>query len=59
MSAVLVAFLASLGGSVWIFTKLQDKTGSGNYKNALIGTLVVFVILFIVVFTLFKMLAPN
>jgi hypothetical protein len=57
MSAFLLALLFSLGASTWVYTKLQNKTGYGNQKNALIGSGVCFVILFIVVFSLAKMLS--
>jgi hypothetical protein len=55
MNAVLVAFLMALGASVWVFTKLQDRTGYGNQKSALTGAGVSFVLIFLVVFTLAHM----
>jgi hydrogenase-4 membrane subunit HyfE len=58
MSA-LFALIASFSVSVWIFTKLQNKTGYGNNKNAMIGAAVVFVLGFIVIFSLANLLSPN
>lgn len=59
MSAVLLAFMLSVGASVWVFTKLQNRSGYGNAKTALIGTAVAFVLLFIVVFSVSKMVLHN
>lgn len=56
MSAGVVALLASISISVWAFTKLQQRTGYGNDKTAVKGAAVVFVIVFIVVFTLGHMI---
>jgi uncharacterized membrane protein SpoIIM required for sporulation len=52
MTAALLALLIAGGSSVWIFTKLQNRTGYGNNQNAIIGAAVVFVLLFVVVFSL-------
>lgn len=52
MSAALIAFLFSIGTSTWVFVKLHGKTGYGNSQSAFIGAGVVFVIAFIVIFTL-------
>lgn len=51
MSAAVVALLVAISSSVWVFTKLQNKTGYGNNQNAIIGAAVFFVIAFIVIFT--------
>lgn len=56
MSAALVALLVSLGGATWVYTKLQNKTGYGNNRSAIIGAAVVFVIAFIVVFSVGHMI---
>jgi len=56
MSAGFVAFLAAISASVWTFTKLQNKTGYGNNQSAITGAAVVFVLAFIVVFSLGHML---
>lgn len=56
MSAALVALLVSLGGATWVYTKLQNKTGYGNNRSAIIGSAVVFVIAFIVVFSVGHMI---
>jgi hypothetical protein len=52
VSAGVLAFIVALSSSVWVFTKLQNKTGYGNNSNAIKGAAVVFIIAFIVVFTL-------
>lgn len=52
MSAGLVAFLASLGVATWVYTKLRNRTGAGNNQSAYIGAAVVFVICFVVIFTI-------
>lgn len=52
MSAGIVALLVAISSSVWVFTKLQNKTGYGNNQSAVIGAAVVFVLAFIVVFSL-------
>ena len=56
MSAGLIALLCSAGAATWVFTKLQNRTGYGNNRDAIIGAVVVFVICFIVVFSLAHML---
>jgi hypothetical protein len=52
MKAVLVAFLVALSVSVWSYTKLQRQTGQGNAKSTLQGVALIFVLAFIIVFTL-------
>lgn len=52
MSAALVALLVAVGSATWAYTKLQNKTGYGNNRSAIIGAGVVFVIAFIVIFSL-------
>jgi len=52
LSSLLIAFLLSLGASTWVFTKLQNRTGAGNNRSALQATAVVFIIAFILVFTI-------
>jgi hypothetical protein len=59
VSAFFVALLASIGLSTWAYTKLQNKTGYGNGKNALSGTAVVFVISFVVIFTIMHMVMGH
>ena len=55
MNAALLALLISISGSVWVFTKLQNKTGYGNNQSAFIGSAVTFVLGFIVIFSLAHM----
>ncbi|HSX05959.1 MAG TPA: hypothetical protein VLF69_05795 [Candidatus Saccharimonadales bacterium] len=52
MSSLLLAFLVSLGASTWVFTKLQNRTGAGNNGSAIKATVVVFIVAFILVFTI-------
>lgn len=37
MGPLFTASLLAIGGGVWIFTKLQDRTGNGNSRGALLG----------------------
>lgn len=37
MSNFLIALLSAVSIGVWIFTKLDRSTGSGNSRNAAIG----------------------
>lgn len=59
MSAIFLALLLSGGASVWVFTKLQNQTGYGNTQTTLTGTAIVFVLLFITVFSISKMVLHN
>lgn len=59
MSAALVALLASISVATWAYTKMQDHTGYGNSKNAIAGSAVVFVLAFIIIFSLAHLLTPN
>ena len=52
MSAGIVAFLVAISTATWTFTKLQNKTGYGNNQSAIIGATIVFILAFIVVFTI-------
>jgi hypothetical protein len=52
MKAVLIAFVVALSVSVWSYTKLQRQAGQGNAKSTLQGVALIFVLTFIVVFTL-------
>jgi len=56
MSASIVAFLVAISTATWTFAKLQNRTGYGNNRAAVIGAAVVFVLAFIVVFTLGRMI---
>lgn len=56
MNAALLALLISGGSSVWIYTKLQNKTGYGNSKSAAKAALIVFAAGFVVVFSIGKMI---
>lgn len=55
MRALLVALLAGLSVSVWSYSALQRQNGYGNGATVLKGVILIFVITFIVVFTLGQM----
>lgn len=55
MSAALLALLVAGGCSVWVYTKLQNRTGYSNNKSAIQGSAVVFIVGFIVVLTIARM----
>jgi len=55
MRAVLIALLAGLSVSVWSYSALQRQNGYGNTTTVLRGVILIFVITFIVVFTLGRM----
>ena len=52
MKAAFIALVAAVSISVWSYTKLQSHTGYGNASTTAKGTAIVFVISFIVVFTI-------
>ena len=52
MAAALVALVAAISISTWTYTRLQDRTGYGNTAPALRGTVVVFIITFVVVLSI-------
>jgi len=52
MKALLLASLISISVSVWSYTKLQSHTGYGNTGATLKGTVIVFIITFVVVLTI-------
>lgn len=59
MSIGIIAFFLAAGSSGWLFTKLQNRTGQGNNQPAIIGAAVIFVIVFIVVWSLGQFLPKN
>lgn len=56
MNAALLALLIAMSSGVWIYTKLQQKTGYGNSSSAIKGAAIAGVIIFILVFTLGRMI---
>ena len=52
MTAALLALIIAISASVWSYTKLQSHTGYGNARTTIKGAAVVFVMTFIIVFTL-------
>lgn len=49
------ALLFSVGAATWIYTKLSARSGYGNTKNALIGAAIAGLLLFIVVYSIARM----
>jgi hypothetical protein len=45
----------ALGAGTWVFTKLQNRNGYGNSKNALIGAAIVSVLVLFVIYSLARM----
>jgi hypothetical protein len=52
MKAALLALLVAISTSVWSYSRLQGHTGYGNAKTTVKGAAIVFVIAFVVVFTI-------
>lgn len=50
MGPFFTAFLLAVGGGTWTYTKLQQHTGYGNSKNAVIGAAVAALGLFLFVY---------
>ncbi|QQS18986.1 hypothetical protein IPL68_02950 [Candidatus Saccharibacteria bacterium] len=52
MSPVFVALLFAVGVGTWVYTKLQQRTGYGNSKDALKGAAIAGGIAFVVLLTI-------
>ena len=52
MSPVFVALLLAIGVATWVYTKLQQRTGYGNSKDAFKGAAIAGGIAFVVLLTL-------
>lgn len=48
----MIAFLCAVGGSTWVYTKLQQRSGYGNTASVAKGTAVAGAVIFIVVYTI-------
>jgi uncharacterized protein with PQ loop repeat len=48
------ALLFAIGVTAWMYSKMSQRTGSSNAKPAIIMSLVVGIIAFIVFFTILK-----
>jgi hypothetical protein len=59
MNVLLVSIIFSLGASTWIYVKIQRQSGAGNNQSALMGAALAFFVIFIVVFSLGRMLPSN
>lgn len=58
MANWLIAFLFSVGVTVWLYTKFMRKTGN-NSQSSIVGSAVVGVLLFIISFMVLSTLTPN
>lgn len=56
MSNFLIAFLAALGATVWIYSKMMKSTG-GITKNAIIVSGIIGFIIFIFLITIINMIS--
>jgi hypothetical protein len=52
MSPVFVALLFAVGVATWVYTKLQQRTGYGNSKDAFKGAAIAGGIAFVVLLTI-------
>jgi hypothetical protein len=52
VKAAILALIISISVSVWSYTKLQNHTGYGNAKTTIKGAALVFVITYVVAFTI-------
>lgn len=50
MGPLFTSLLLAVGVAAWVFVKLQDKTGHGNSKNAVVGAGMSGSVLFIVMY---------
>lgn len=50
ITAFFTALLFAAGAGVWIYTKLQQRTGYGNSTSAVQGAAISAVLIFVVVF---------
>lgn len=50
MGPFLTSLLLSVGAATWVYTKLQQRTGYGNSRNAIIGAALMGLLLFSVVY---------
>lgn len=57
MNVTLIAFLVSLSAGVWVYTKLNQRTGYGNNSGAVKGAVMSALIVFLVVLTVGWMIA--
>jgi hypothetical protein len=49
-----VAFMFGAGVGGWAFTQLAKRTGSGSSRETVIGSLVVFILAYLFLFSLFR-----
>jgi hypothetical protein len=52
MKSLLLALVIAISVSLWSYTKLQNHTGYGNAKTTIKGAGLVFIMAFIIVFTI-------
>lgn len=58
MSNVVVALIAAIGASAWIYSKLYRSTGNNN-KSAITASVLAFVLIFLFLWLLMNMLFPS
>jgi hypothetical protein len=52
MKAAIVALVVAISVSTWSYSKLQQRTGYGNGQAAFKGVILIFVMAFVVTFTI-------
>jgi hypothetical protein len=50
MGPFFTSSLLAIGAGVWVFTKLQNRTGYGNSRGAILGAVVTGLGIFLVVY---------
>ncbi len=55
MGPFLTSFFIAVGAGAWIFVRLQQRTGYGNNKSALIGTVIAAAGIFFVIYLTLKL----
>ena len=50
MGPFFTAFLLAVGGGTWVYSRLQQTTGYGNSRNAIIGAVISALGIFVVTY---------
>jgi hypothetical protein len=58
VSKLLLSLLIAICGGVFIYTRLQQRTGYGNSRSAAQGAAITALIIFVLVFSLSTFLLP-
>jgi hypothetical protein len=56
VKAALLAFLVAASVTTWAYTKLQNHTGYGNAQTTTKAAAMIFIVTFVVVFTIGQMI---